>query len=310
MAVTSSTVRRERNWTGRISAWALFLLTVGGIAATVLRQAQSLAIESERPRLLDTRLPGGSLVIAGGGTVPAAVRERFVELAGGPNARIVVIPASEPRPGDSERWLAPWKSCGALAVEICHAPDRAAAHDPGFLACLEQATGVWFGGGSQALLAERYVDTAVERCLRELLERNGAIGGNSAGAAILSRVMIAEGYDAPVEARGLGLMPHAIVDQHFLRRNRFWRLQQMLQRHPDLVGLGVDEQTALVVRVRGRQLSVVGDSYVLACLPGSEGTPARVEVLRPGDNVSLDLLRREHLPYRPEFDWDEAMAGR
>jgi len=241
--------------------------------------------------------------------VTADVRERFVNLAGGPQARIVVIPASDPRPGHECEWLEPWRALGVQSVELCNARDRAMANDPAFCEPLKKATGVWFSGGYQDLLAKRYVDTAVQQNLRELLQRNGVIGGCSAGAAILSRVMIEEGENKPVEARGLGFISNAIIDQHLLRRNRVWRLQQMLESHPDLCGLGIDERAAVVVEVRSLRLSVIGESYALVCVPASGSHPSRIEVLKPGDDVLLSDLRTNHLAYQPPHNWNTSIGA-
>ncbi len=280
---------------------------VGGGVLLLLLLSSALMIQVfQSPKPLsaaqttcDGRIPGGSLVIAGGGCVTAEIRQRFFELAGGAKARIVVIPAIDPAPGTEDNWLAPWRSVGATHVEFCNAPDRATANTARFCAALNQATGVWFSGGYQDLLAARYVDTAVQKCLQEVLCRNGVVGGCSAGAAILSRVMIQEGENQPIEARGLGLIPNAVVDQHFLQRNRLWRMQLLLEAHPNLVGLGIDENTALVFEVRTERLSVVGESYALVCVPPSGAHSARTEVLHAGDNVLLAQLRQKHLAYQP-----------
>jgi cyanophycinase len=248
---------------------------------------------------VDGRIQGGALVIAGGGYVTPEIRQRFFELAGGQKARIVVIPAVEPAPGTEDTWLAPWRKAGATHVELCNAHDRATANSPEFCAALNQATGVWFSGGYQDFLATRYVDTTVQQCLHDVLQRNGVVGGCSAGAAILSRVMIQEGENLPIEARGLDLIPNAVVDQHFLQRNRLWRMQQMLETHPNLVGLGIDENTALIYEVQSERLSVLGESYALVCVPPLGTHSARTEVLHAGDNVLLNQLRQKHLAYQP-----------
>jgi cyanophycinase len=280
-----------------VHGWvSLFVLLSFGIAIHVFQNATPITAAQT---VADARVQGGALVIAGGGYVTPEVRQRFFELAGGQNARIVVIPAIEPAPGTEETWLAPWRKVGATHVELCNAHDRATANSPEFCAALNQATGVWFSGGYQDFLASRYVDTAAQQCLHDVLQRNGVVGGCSAGAAILSRVMIQEGENLPIEARGLDLIPDAVVDQHFLQRNRLWRMQQMLETHPNLVGLGIDENTALIYEVRSERLSVLGESYALVCVPPSTTHSARTEVLHAGDNVLLNQLRHKHLAYQP-----------
>lgn len=236
---------------------------------------------------------GGSLLICGGGHLPDEVRLRFLELAGGSTARIVVIPTAlarvEPEKAESS-YLKPWRDRGARSVTLLHTRDRARADDPRFVSPLRNATGVWIMGGHQARLAATYGGTEVERQLKALVARGGVVGGTSAGAAIMTRVMLVdEGRDVPL-GRGFDLLEGAIIDQHFLRRRHLRRLLDAVEAHPGLLGLGVDEGTALLVR--GNRLSVLGDSYVVACLPArAAGAPPRVEILRSGDEADLASLR-------------------
>jgi cyanophycinase len=245
---------------------------------------------------------GGTLVIGGGGRLPDEVYGRFIELAGGKAAKIVLIPTARSPAYDGvnpAKELESWKILGVASVRMLHTRSRATADDPGFAALLADATGVWIGGGWQTRLSETYANTEVERQLGALLDRGGVIGGSSAGAAIMTRVMIAGGRLDPIEGQGFDLLPGAIVDQHFLKRNRVGRLTRLLERHPDLVGFGIDEGTALVVDLRARRVGVVGDSSVVACLPASEGRPARLEVLKPGDRTDLASLSPRDGPGRP-----------
>lgn len=232
-------------------------------------------------------------MIAGGGRLPDEVFGRFLELAGGKDARIILIPTARSPAydhSDPAADLKSWTSRGVASARLLHTRSRATADDPAFAAPLADATGVWIGGGTQSRLSEAYAGTEVERQLRALLGRGGVIGGSSAGAAIMTRVMIAGGKADPIEGRGFDLLPGAVVDQHFLKRNRLARLTALLGRHPDLIGFGIDEGTALIVDVRGRRIDVVGDSSVVACLPASEGRPARTRVLKKGDRVDLAAL--------------------
>jgi len=236
---------------------------------------------------------GGALVIGGGGELPELVRDRFVELAGGPQARIIVIPTAH-RVADgpeASAALDPWMGKGASSVRLLHTRSQDMANDPAFVQPLTEATGVWLGGGSQKLLTDAYLGTEVERQLKLLLERGGVIGGSSAGAAVMTRVMITRGRMKADVEQGFDFLPGAVVDQHFLKRNRLSRLLSVLTDHPELVGLGIDEQTALVFHVRSRLLTVIGDSFVIACVPGSEDHPARLEVLKSGDKIDLATLK-------------------
>ncbi len=100
-----------------------------------------------------------------------------------------------------------------------------------------------------------------------------------------------------------------VIDQHFLQRNRVGRLWKLLDKHPGLIGLGIDERTALIVELQGCRLSVVGDSYVTACVPAKEGRPARMEILKPGDRIALaDLHVPDQMPDSP-WDLDAMLMG-
>lgn len=233
----------------------------------------------------------GALVICGGGRLPDVVRDRFVELAGGKEARLVVIPtASDDKTieEDGREVAGIWKAREPASITIVHTRAPAEADDPNFVEPIKHATGVWITGGKQSQIAAAYSGTLVERELCALLERGGVVGGTSAGAACQSRVMIVRGkiHETP----GLGLVPGAIVDQHFLARDRKARLFEALAVHPELVGLGVDEGTALVVQ--GRTLRCLGDSTVTICLSAAGGRQAREVVLKPGEKSDLTMFRR------------------
>ncbi len=232
----------------------------------------------------------GSLVIVGGGCTPEGVRNRFLQLAGGRHARLVVIPTASAK-ADTPTLLKSfgyWKAQDVASCVLLHTRHREQANDPNFSRPLQDATGVWLSGGDQSKLTAAYRGTMVERALHEVLARGGVIGGTSAGAAVMSAVMITGGYRAAEVDMGFGLLPGVVVDQHLMRRNRVPRLLGVLTTHPGYFGLGIDEQTAVVVQ--GRTLEVMGDATVRICFPpcGHEG--ARVDVLRPGDHADLVTL--------------------
>ena len=233
----------------------------------------------------------GALVIGGGGKLPDAVYARFIELAGGEKARLVIIPTAgtDADKADADKLLTAWKARKPASAVVLHTRSRQTADDPKFVEPLRQATGVWFGGGQQSRIADAYVGTAVERELHALLKRGGVVGGTSAGAAVMSRRMIAGGNPEAKLATGFDLLPGCVIDQHFLKRDRKPRLVGVLEKHPGLVGLGVDEGTALVVR--GRQLEVVGDATVTVCLAACATRPARAFELKAGQRSDLTMLR-------------------
>jgi cyanophycinase len=200
----------------------------------------------------------GSLVIHGGGKLGGEVIAEMVERGGG--GKLVVIPTAADAVGDGADAIAAWKKAGFREVVVMHTRSREEADTEAFVEALADATAVWFGGGEQARLERAYVGTKVEAAVKAVLERGGVVGGSSAGAAIMSRVMIRGGTKKPRMGTGLGLVEGAIVDQHFVARGREGRLRIALKKHRGLVGLGVDEGTALVVE--GTTLSVIGESTV------------------------------------------------
>ena len=212
-----------------------------------------------------------------------------MDLAGGTNARLVIIPGGEEDESSFASYFEVWKEYEPLTFHMLNATSREQANDIDFTSALDEATGVWLGGGQQNWLINVYADTLVEKKLHALLKRKGVIGGTSAGAAVMSAVMVAGGRKNPQVGKGFGFMPGVVVDQHFLRRNRFGRLRSVLDRNTGLIGLGVDEQTAMVYSIATDHLEVLGDSYVVACVP--RNNKLDIEFLKSGDDLHLSDLR-------------------
>ena len=212
---------------------------------------------------------GGSLFIHGGGALPPPLMEKFLKLCDRPKARLVVIPtAAEDDKIDEFNITEHWGGRGFAAVDILHTRSREEADTEAFVKPLREAGAVWISGGLQVRLEKAYVGTRVGEELRALVARGGVVGGSSAGAAVMSRVMIRSGNPVAEVGEGFGLLPGAVIDQHFVAREREPRLRKVLEDNPGLVGYGVDEGTALIVQ--GRRLSVAGKSSVTVCLAESK----------------------------------------
>ncbi|HWB12292.1 MAG TPA: cyanophycinase [Pirellulales bacterium] len=234
---------------------------------------------------------GGKLVICGGGALPIQLRDRFIDLAGGAVARVVVITTASVY-ADTDKMeskLDFWREQNLASFKVLHTRSRRTADDPGFAAPLREATGVWFVGGNQNWLTETYLGTVTEREIHGVLARCGVVGGTSAGAAIMSPIMIRRDKPELQTGPGFGFLPGTVVDQHFLKRNRQSRLLKVLDSYPDLVGLGIDEGTGVVVE--GTQLSVVGDSQVVVCSSATSQGSQSVQSLEPGTQADLNQLR-------------------
>lgn len=226
----------------------------------------------------------GTLIIAGGGRINH-ILDHFIELAGGKQAFIVLIPTASARADHPE--LSTTYAClkmMEIPVHILHTRDAKRANDPDFVEPLRKATGVWFTGGDQGRLIASYKNTLVEKELHRCLASGKVIGGTSAGAAVMSSVMIFGGNPAAQIGAGFGFLQRVVVDQHFQNRNRLARLLGVLGKHTDYLGLGIDERTAVVVQ--GTTVKVVGDANVRVCSrPGSE--KENVRVMAPGDQFDL-----------------------
>ena len=243
------------------------------------------------PDIIDPDGIKGSLVICGGGKLPDAVRDKFIELAGGEKARLVIIPTAsgdDTVDDDAQEVAAIWDARKPASVTILHTRARDEANAAAFVEPIKHATGVWITGGKQSQIAASYSGTLVEKELHALIDRGGVVGGTSAGAACQSRVMIVRGkvHETP----GLGLFPGAIVDQHFLARDRKPRLLAALVLHPGLFGVGIDEGTALIVH--GRNLRCLGDSTVTICHAALGGRDEKEVILKSGGVFDLTMARR------------------
>jgi cyanophycinase len=246
----------------------------------------------------------GSLVIVGGGRLGPDIWARFIELAGGPNARIVVIPTagedSALNTGKSfEKELL--QNLGVQNVVVLHTRNPTIANTDSFVAPIKKATGIWFVGGRQWRLADAYLNTLAHKEFNALLGRGGVIGGTSAGATIQGSFLFrgdTKGNNLLVgdHTQGLDFIHHVAIDQHVLRRNRQFDLSGFVKTHPELLGIGIDENTAVVVQKN--TFEVIGNSYV-AVYDGNTAKSA-TEDAKPftflGKGQRYDLKERKLIP--------------
>ena len=249
----------------------------------------------------------GALIIAGGGRLGEEIMERFIDLAGGKDARIVVIPTA----GEQDSFPADWsgtetfRGAGVASVTVLHTRDRDTADSEAFIAPLRAATGVWIPGGRQWRLADSYLGTRTQRELFDVLTRGGVIGGSSAGASIQAsymvrgapegnHIMMAKGHE-----EGFGFLRGAAVDQHLIARGRENDMLDVIARYPDLLGIGLDEGTAILVR--GDDAEVIGRSKVAFYnTRDSNGTP--YYFLESGDVFDLAERRTKYGEKHPPSD--------
>lgn len=286
---------------------SLLTLALLAMAAPAQSQTNSSTIGPET----------GTLVIVGGGTLSDLIYSRVITAAGGPDAPIVVIPtaAGDESYTQDSAGASSFRRLGATDVTVLHTYDPAEADTADFVAPLLRAGAVWFGGGRQWRLVDAYAGTRAERAFRAVLERGGAIGGSSAGASIQGS-FLARGDTANNQVMmgdhtvGFGYVRDVAIDQHVLVRNRVFDMFDILRVRPELLGFGIDENTALVVQ--RNDVEVIGASYVavydgsfwsregseLKTLPPPE---SRFYYLRSGDKYDLGT-RQVVAPQDPEAD--------
>jgi cyanophycinase len=212
----------------------------------------------------------------------ATVLRRFVRLAGGRQADIVLIPtASSFQDEVTDSYTEVFTRLGAPAPRVVNPATRQDAHDPRAVALLDAATGIFMSGGSQLKLSQRFPGTPLGEALHRAHDRGAVIGGTSAGASIMSRFMISMGDEGITPRQrhsqlsaGLGLLDGVIIDQHFAQRARYGRLMSMVAASPDLLGIGIDEDTAIEVRNK-RTFTVHGSGavFVLDCRAALSDAP-------------------------------------
>ncbi len=181
----------------------------------------------------------------------ARILRRFVEVSGGKDARIAIIPTASQLADTGDRYEALFTELGAGRARALPFESRADTERAEWLEKLERATGIFLTGGNQLRLATTLGGTEVARAIRTLNANGVHVAGTSAGAAFLSEHMIANGEDGAVPranivtlAPGLGLTNRVIIDQHFRQRDRLGRLLTALAYNPFAIGVGLDEDTA------------------------------------------------------------------
>jgi cyanophycinase len=252
-------------------------------------------------KLRTPEVPHGALLICGGGDLPDSVWQRLIELAGGPDAKIVFLTASLPDPdAPNPKGLQLLHKNGARVVEVVAARTPQDANSPRFAQALHNARAIWFTGGRQWKYLDAFQGTVAEKLFRDVLARGGVIGGSSAGAAVQAEYMVrgsplsnriisAEGYE-----RGLDFLPGTAIDIHVSERGRLDEFVGLISRRPNLLGLALDEKAA--VEVHGHQLTVIG--------PGE----TRIVDFHVGHSHVIGLRRGERFDLQTRQAIDSAAA--
>jgi cyanophycinase len=240
----------------------------------------------------------GSLFIHGGGALPRDQVKEFINLAGGVDAPFIIIPTAYP----GEKWDDDYinksflRRAGVKNLRVLHTRDRDIANSAEFVEPLLTAKGVWIDGGRQWRLADAYLGTRTQTELMNVLTRGGVIGGSSAGATIQgsymvrgapegNHVMMAVGHEA-----GLGFLKNVAIDQHVIARKRERDMLEVITAHPTLLGIGLDEGTAIIVQ--RDQARVIGLSKVMLYAKDLKTPGGEEPFLRFNAGQVVDLATR------------------
>jgi cyanophycinase len=245
----------------RAHARRAFLLLVLLTVASSTASAAALGASTTPPK--------GHLVLNGGAGEAEPFWTRIFELAGGKDAAIVILPTASERAETGQEYVEELRVLGATGMRAIELRVREDASRPEFLAAIAAAKVIFFTGGDQSKITAAILGTPAEAAIRKVYDDGGVLAGSSAGLACMSRVMLTGEGDftvvrgGNVEVKeGLGYVTEAILDQHFVARQRQNRLISVVLEHPELPGIGVDEKTSIWIRP-DRTFEVLGEGWVM-----------------------------------------------
>jgi cyanophycinase len=248
-----------------ITPFSLLATLIACFVSIASLAAQQPAPAAQPPGPTEYGPPRGRLVIVGGGNLDGTgIIEKFIELAGGPAKKFIIVPTAGGNRGrdnavtpyDESTVVASWVRRGVKNVKMLHTHDPKVADTEAFVKDLREADAVWFNGGRQWNIVDSYANTLTYREFHKVLERGGVIAGSSAGATIQGEylvrgdttgpniVMTAE----PTHQEGFKFLRGSAIDQHINARNRWDDLIPVIQKFPKLLGIGLSEGTAIIVK--------------------------------------------------------------
>ncbi len=254
--------------------------------------------------------PQGQLMIIGGAEDKQGdcqILREFVRRAGGTKARIVVMTAATSLPEEvGDNYIRVFERLGAEDVRVVDTKERRDSEDSRAIEAVEQATGVFFTGGDQAQIIRAMKDTPLDEAIHRRYQEGIIVGGTSAGAAMMPDIMIVEGdsetnprFDVVDMGPGMGFLPGIVIDQHFSQRGRLGRLVAALAQQPAVLGFGIDENTAILVR--NNQFEVIGAGAVTV-VDESTVTYSNADEILKDEPLAFCGARLHILPNGYKFD--------
>ncbi len=253
----------------------------------------------------DNKLANGKLLIIGGAedrVHDKLILKRFLELSGGENAKLVLIVAASSDPAAvAHTYSQAFEELGATQFSVLPLLSYDDAFKPEVIDPLQTADGIFMAGGDQSRLMACLWETPAQKAIHRAFHVRGAlIAGTSAGAAVMSRQMIAQGPATVLPEKdtvtfdiGLGLIKNTIVDQHFSQRRRLGRLLSAIAQRPDLLGVGIDEDTAVLIE-RQKAVEVIGKGAIT--IVDGRKMKSNFDEIESQDRLELQGLQLHVLP--------------
>ena len=258
--------------------------------------------------------PGPLLIIGGreDKTGDRVILRAIAERVRGRKLVLATVASRAPE-GYFDAYEAAFAELGVAELVELYVHERGDTLDGRMDAVLADAAGVFFTGGDQLRISSQIAGTPVEDAVRAIRARGGIVAGTSAGASVMSETMLVRGPGSTSHrigdlhmAPGLGLMPHIIIDQHFAERGRIGRLLGAVAQNPRVLGVGVDEDTAILVE--GTAFRVLGSGAVTV-VDGLGVTHSNIAEARPERTLSMHDVRLHVLASGDSFDLERRRPG-
>lgn len=261
----------------------------------------------------------GTLLIIGGAEDKenkCEILKGFLALSKAEESMIVVLTTATQLPESvGQEYLKVFKKLGAAQVEILDIDNRQKANRKEVAEMIRKAKGIFFTGGDQLRITATLGGTRANEAIHQAYLNGAIIAGTSAGASCMSSNMIVEG-DSDQAAKlntikmapGLGLVHEVVIDQHFAQRGRIGRLLSAVAHNPYILGIGIDEDTAIIIRPDGK-LQVIG-SQTVTFIDAKQISYSNVSETAPGQALAIEGVKLHVLPRGHEFDLLERLPIR
>ncbi len=250
------------------------------------------------------------------GFIDEGILSRVVKESGGQDALILIIPTASRIPVEiGENYLEAFEKLGCTQVKVLDIRSREQSENEKFINLIKKANCVLFSGGNQSKITEIIGGSTIHKILKEKYHNeNFVIAGTSAGAMCMSKEMIAGGSGTEVlrkgvvtMVKGMNFISGLIIDSHFIRRGRFGRLVESVAKFPNLLGVGLAEDTGLVIKNRN-EFEVIGSGMVIV-FDGSEITHNNEEVLKEGTPMTITNLITQVLSNGDRYDIENRIVN-